>query len=135
MSKIQGSGPNNRIIKTDVESAKQTSAKPAAKIQIPATSGVAFEDIPLTNIRKVIADRLSFSKTNIPHYYVTVSVNVDNLLALRTKLNGLTKTKISVNDMVIKAASLASVKVPDTNSSWLGETIRRFKNVNMCVAI
>lgn len=118
MSKIQGSGPNNRIIKTDVESAKQTPAKPAAKIQIPATSGVAFEDIPLTNIRKVIADRLSYSKTNIPHYYVTVSVNVDNLLALRTKLNGLTKTKISVNDMVIKAASLASVKVPETNSSW-----------------
>ena len=136
LSKIQGSGPNNRIIKTDVESAKQTSAKPAPpKIQIPTTTGVEFEDIPLTNIRKVIADRLTYSKTNIPHYYVTVSVNVDNLLALRTKLNGLTKTKISVNDMVIKASSLASVKVPETNSSWMGETIRRFKNVNMCIAI
>ena len=81
-------------------------------------------DIPLTNIRKVIADRLSFSKSTIPHYYVTVSVNVDNLLKLRAKLNGLTKTKISVNDMVIKAASLACIKVPGTNSSWLGDNIR-----------
>lgn len=109
--------------------------KPSAQVSIPATAGVAFDDIPLSNIRKVIADRLSYSKTNIPHYYVTVSVNVDNLLKLRTKLNGLTKTKISVNDMVMKAASLACVKVPETNSSWMGESIRRFKNVNMCVAI
>lgn len=77
-----------------------------------------FEDIPLTNIRKVIADRLSYSKSTIPHYYVTVAVNVDNLLKLRAKLNATAKTKISVNDMVIKAASLACVKVPEANSSW-----------------
>ena len=66
---------------------------------------------------------------------MTVSVNMDQLLKLRTKLNTMTKTKISVNDMVIKAASLACVNVPETNSSWLGETIRTYKNVNMCVAI
>ena len=77
-----------------------------------------YEDVPLTNIRKVIADRLSFSKKNIPHYYVTVSVNVDNLLKLRAKLNSVAKAKISVNDMVIKAASLACINVPATNSSW-----------------
>ena len=92
-------------------------------------------DIELSNIRKVIAERLSFSKQNIPHYYVTVAVNVDNLIKLRAKLNTAAKSKISVNDFVIKAASLACVRVPETNSSWMGDVIRRFKNVNMSVAI
>lgn len=133
---IQGSGPNNRIIKSDVDQAKSTPPPKAAPSKvITSSSDNLYEDIPLSNIRKVIADRLSYSKQTIPHYYVTVSVNVDNLLKLRTRLNAMTKTKISVNDMVIKAASLASVKVPETNSSWLGESIRRFKSVNMCVAI
>ena len=89
----------------------------------------------MSNIRKVIAERLSYSKQNIPHYYVTVAVSVDNLLKLRGKLNAVAKSKISVNDMVIKAASLAAVKVPETNSSWLGESIRRYRNVNMSVAV
>ena len=66
---------------------------------------------------------------------MTVAVNVDNLLQLRGKLNKVAKTKISVNDMVIKASSLACVRVPETNSSWMGEYIRRYKNVNMCVAV
>lgn len=108
---VKGSGPNDRIIKSDVQAA-------ASKAIPQASASGEFEDIPLTNIRKVIADRLSYSKQTIPHYYVTVSVNVDNLLKLRAKLNATAKTKISVNDMVIKAASLACVKVPETNSSW-----------------
>lgn len=66
---------------------------------------------------------------------MSVSVNVDNLIKLRAKLNTATKSKISVNDMVIKAASLAAVKVPETNSSWMGDFIRRYRNVNMCVAV
>lgn len=94
-----------------------------------------YTDANVSNIRKVIAERLSYSKQNIPHYYVTVSVNVDNLLKLRGKLNAAAKSKISVNDMVIKAASLAAVKVPETNSSWMGDFIRKYKNVNMCVAV
>lgn len=111
LSQIKGSGPDNRVIKQDVEQASK-------KANVPAVDAGLYEDIPLTNIRKVIADRLSLSKQTIPHYYVTVSVNVDNLLKLRTRLNALTKTKISVNDMVIKAASLACINVPATNSSW-----------------
>jgi len=89
---VQGSGPNNRIIKADVEAAIQ-SAKSAPKkssapqIILPNFEGGAFEDQTNSNIRKVIADRLSYSKQNIPHYYVTVSVSVDNLLKLRGKLN------------------------------------------------
>jgi pyruvate dehydrogenase E2 component (dihydrolipoamide acetyltransferase) len=66
---------------------------------------------------------------------VTVQVQVDNLIKLRTRLNVVAKSKISVNDMVIKAASLASMRVPETNSHWMGDFVRRYKNVNMSVAI
>jgi pyruvate dehydrogenase E2 component (dihydrolipoamide acetyltransferase) len=83
----------------------------------------------------VIAKRLTESKTTIPHYYVTIQVSVDRLLTLREKLNKVSTSKISVNDMVIKAASMACMKVPETNASWMGESIRFFKNVNMCVAV
>jgi pyruvate dehydrogenase E2 component (dihydrolipoamide acetyltransferase) len=70
----------------------------------------------VSNIRKIISERLSFSKQNIPHYYVTVSVQMDNLLKMRERFNKISKTKISVNDFVIKAAAMASVNVPETNS-------------------
>jgi pyruvate dehydrogenase E2 component (dihydrolipoamide acetyltransferase) len=131
---VTGTGPNARILKADVLEAKQ-SKKLGAPSQVGVSDESAYTDIDNTNIRKVIAERLSFSKQNIPHYYVTVSVNVDNLLKLRGKLNNVSKTKISVNDMVIKAAALASVKVPEANSSWQGDFVRRYNNVNMSVAI
>jgi len=83
----------------------------------------------------VIAERLTYSKQNIPHYYVTIQVSVDRMIALRAKLNKHSSSKISVNDMVIKAASLAAAKVPETNSSWMGDFVREFKNVNMSVAV
>jgi pyruvate dehydrogenase E2 component (dihydrolipoamide acetyltransferase) len=141
ISGISGTGPNGRIIKSDVESALQAASQApkkavgAPQIILPSFEGLNFEDKQNSQIRKVIADRLSYSKQNIPHYYVTVAVSVDNLIKLRAKLNNVSKSKISVNDMVIKAASLASVKVPDTNASWMGDFIRRFKNINMSVAI
>lgn len=77
-----------------------------------------YDDLDVSQIRKVIAERLSYSKQNIPHYYVTISVNVDKLLSLRARLNNATQSKISVNDIVMKAASMAALKVPETNSSW-----------------
>lgn len=77
-----------------------------------------YSDMKTTQIRKVIAERLTHSKQNIPHYYVTVAVNVDKLLTLRGKLNKVSGSKISVNDLVMKAASIAALKVPATNSSW-----------------
>lgn len=138
LSGVQGSGPQNRIIKADVDAAlEKAKSAPAPQIILPSFTGDAsgFVDIQNSNIRKVIADRLSYSKQNIPHYYVTVAVQVDALMKLRARLNAVAKTKISVNDMVVKAASLACVRVPETNSSWLGEAIRRYRNVNMCVAV
>lgn len=115
---------------------KSTGKKLGAPAQVGMAAEVgSFIDIENSNIRKVIADRLTFSKQNIPHYYVTVSVNMDNLIKLRTRLNTIAKVKISVNDMIIKAASLACKKVPETNSSWMGDFIRRYNNVNMSVAV
>lgn len=83
-----------------------------------------FTEIPLTNIRKVIADRLLFSKTTIPHYYLTKTVSMDESLRLRAMLNAEGTTKISVNDFIIKAASLACVEVPEVNSQWHDTFIR-----------
>ena len=148
LDSINGTGPNNRIIAADVAEAQ---AQPAAKAQpaaaqasapkkaaptadLPSVSA-AYEDFENSQIRKVIAERLTYSKQNIPHYYVTVSVNVDKLLSLRAKLNKHSTSKISVNDMVIKAASLAATNVPATNSSWMDDFVREFKNVNMSIAV
>lgn len=131
LDQISGTGPNNRIIAADVAEAQvqqpaaQTIAKaPAApkaaaapKADLPSTAA-AYEDFENSQIRKVIAERLTYSKQNIPHYYVSISVNVDKLLTLRAKLNKHSTSKISVNDMVIKACSLAAINVPATNSSW-----------------
>ena len=86
-----------------------------AKVEMPNN---LFIDTEVSQIRKIIAERLSFSKQNIPHYYVTISVSVDKLLALRARLNNVATSKISVNDLVMKAASMAALKVPQTNSSW-----------------
>ena len=145
LDQITGTGPNSRIIAADVEeyqpkAAAAAAAAPAkaapatAKAELPSTSA-AYEDFENSQIRKVIAERLTYSKQNIPHYYVTVQVQVDSLLALRAKLNKHSSSKISVNDMVIKAASLAAVNVPQTNSSWNDDFVRQFKNVNMSVAV
>lgn len=127
---MEGTGPSGRIIAGDVEDAakagvvkaKSVEKAPVAKKEAPkkATLDSAgdFVDMETTQIRKVIAERLSYSKQNIPHYYVTVSVQVDKLLALRARLNKQSTSKISVNDMVMKATSMAALKVPETNSSW-----------------
>lgn len=142
VNSISGSGPNGRVVAADVKefqgSAAQAKAPAAGQTKVSAglpSTAAAYEDLENSQIRKVIAERLTHSKQNIPHYYVTVQVQVDNLLALRTKLNKHSTSKISVNDMVIKAASLAAKNVPETNSSWMGDFVRQFQNVNMSVAV
>lgn len=138
LSQITGSGPNDRIIKADIEEALKSGVKAkraTPQLILDSAAFGEYEDKPNSNIRKIIAERLTFSKQSIPHYYVTVNVNVDNLMKLRAKLNTSAKSKISVNDMVIKAASLASVKVPQTNSEWREDYVRIYKNVHMTVAV
>uniref|UniRef100_I1QA27 2-oxoacid dehydrogenase acyltransferase catalytic domain-containing protein n=1 Tax=Oryza glaberrima TaxID=4538 RepID=I1QA27_ORYGL len=104
-----------------------------------AAPGLSYTDVPNAQIRKVTANRLLSSKQTIPHYYLTVDTRVDNLIKLRGELNPLQESsggkKISINDLVIKAAALALRKVPQCNSSWMNDFIRQYHNVNINVAV
>jgi pyruvate dehydrogenase E2 component (dihydrolipoamide acetyltransferase) len=137
INSVSGSGPKGRVIQADVLEAKDKHTPQIAPTSTKQTVSTTadYEDIDLTNMRKVIAERLLFSKTNIPHFYVNVECNVDKLLEIRAELNKFSPVKISVNDIVIKAASLACMKVPEANSSWQGTFIRKYKNVDMSVAV
>lgn len=126
LSQILGTGPGGRIIKADIDEALAAggTSKAAATQIFDSVPAAGFIDLENSQIRKVIAERLTFSKQNIPHYYVTVQVSVDNLMKVRAKLNGVSEVKLSVNDFVMKAASMAAIKVPATNSSWMDDFIR-----------
>lgn len=132
---LKGTGPNGRIIKDDVLAFKQPSV-------IPSSATAKFTDLPLSNMRKVIAARLTESKQDIPHYYLKVDIEMDRILELRSKFNStplLQETfgnfKLSVNDFIVKAAALALKKVPECNSAWHGEFIRQYDTVDVCVAV
>jgi pyruvate dehydrogenase E2 component (dihydrolipoamide acetyltransferase) len=114
------------------------SAAGGASQSVVIPPGAAFADIPVSGVRGVIAKRLLESKTTVPHYYLTVHCNVDKILSLRARFNKeLEKegVKVSVNDFVIKAAATACKKVPEVNSSWLGDKIRQFDQVDVSVAV
>lgn len=141
---VSGTGPNNRITKADVESLQAAAAAapvaPAATPVVsaaPAVSSGSYTDIPLTNVRTIIASRLTESKQKIPHYYLSIDVKVDELLALRKRLNdsGNGEYKLSVNDFVVKASAAALVKVPAVNSSWQDTYIRQYSNADISVAV
>ncbi|KAH9665041.1 Dihydrolipoyllysine-residue acetyltransferase component 2 of pyruvate dehydrogenase complex [Citrus sinensis] len=143
LSIIKGTGPNGLIVKADIEDylasrGKEVPAK-APKGKDVVAPALDYVDIPHSQIRKITASRLLFSKQTIPHYYLTVDICVDNLMGLRNQLNSIQEAsagkRISVNDLVIKAAALALRKVPRCNSSWADEYIRQFKNVNINVAV
>ncbi|XP_030490680.2 dihydrolipoyllysine-residue acetyltransferase component 2 of pyruvate dehydrogenase complex, mitochondrial isoform X1 [Cannabis sativa] len=140
LSSIKGTGPDGRIVKADIEDYLASRSKEApAKAKHAAPADVDYTDIPHSQIRKVTASRLLFAKQTIPHYYLTVDSCVDNLMELRGQLNTLQEAsggkRISVNDLVLKAAALALRKVPQCNSSWTDECIRQFHNVNINVAV
>lgn len=112
------------------------SAPSAARPTVPA--GAAFVDIPVSNIRGVIAKRLLESKTTIPHYYLTVDVNMDQINKLRARFNKQLEkegVKLSINDFIIKAAAMACKKVPEANSAWMDTIIRQFDAVDVSVAV
>jgi pyruvate dehydrogenase E2 component (dihydrolipoamide acetyltransferase) len=139
---IKGSGDEGRIVRKDVENFLQqqanTSKQPAqetnATIQTPAPQG-EFEDVMASQMRKTIARRLSESKFSAPHFYLTMEINMDNCMTMRSQINGLSETKISFNDFVVKAAAKALTLNPNVNASWLGDRIRYYKYVNVGVAV
>ncbi|XP_043862817.1 dihydrolipoyllysine-residue acetyltransferase component of pyruvate dehydrogenase complex, mitochondrial isoform X2 [Drosophila santomea] len=119
---------------------QKAAAKPAAAApaKAPKAAGARYEDIPVTNMRAVIAKRLLESKTQLPHYYVTVQCQVDKLLKFRAKVNKKYEkqgARVSVNDFIIKAVAIASLKVPEANSAWMDTVIRQYDDVDVSVAV
>uniref|UniRef100_A0A3Q3XF66 Acetyltransferase component of pyruvate dehydrogenase complex n=1 Tax=Mola mola TaxID=94237 RepID=A0A3Q3XF66_MOLML len=137
LAQVSGSGPDGRITRKDIDSfvppkAAPVTAAPPAPAAAAAPAGT-FTDIPISNIRKVIAQRLMQSKQTIPHYYLSVDVSMDQVLELRKELNA--NIKLSVNDFIIKASALACLKVPECNSSWMDTVIRQNHVVDVSVAV
>ncbi|MET0252196.1 MAG: 2-oxo acid dehydrogenase subunit E2, partial [Novosphingobium sp.] len=168
LASVQGSGPNGRIVKADVEGAKagapaaKAEAQPAAApVQAPAAKpaaaapattasasakltdsipdfGIPFTDQKLSGMRKTIARRLTESKQQVPHIYLTVDVRLDALLKLRGELNAALaarKVKLSVNDLLIKALGLALIQVPKCNVAFAGDVLRQYSRADIAVAV
>lgn len=141
---VKGTGDNGRITKNDVDAyvpaATTTIAAPATKATNPLVSAapagqVSFEDVPVSQMRKTIARRLSESLFTAPHFYLTMSIDMDAAVAARAKINEVAPVKISFNDMVLKATAMALKQHPKVNSSWLGDTIRYNHHINIGVAV
>ena len=142
LSGITGTGPGGRIVAKDVEGAKPGAAKSAAAgpAAIPATpAGEGDQRLPLSGMRRVIAERLLASKTTIPHFYLTIEVDAGPLMKARAELNAAMEAagglKFTVNDFILKAVVSAAVKVPAVNASFDGDAIIQYGNVNLSVAI
>ncbi|MDT0294011.1 pyruvate dehydrogenase complex dihydrolipoamide acetyltransferase [Mesonia ostreae] len=146
---VEGSGENGRIVKKDIEnytpkkqeaSAKAKSEKSASKEKSPVEAYMpageeSFEEIKNSQMRKTIAKRLGESKFTAPHYYLTVEVNMENAMLSRKQINALPDTKVSYNDMVIKASAMALRKHPRVNSQWTGDTTKIAKHIHIGVAV
>lgn len=143
ISQIKGTGEHGRIVKRDVEAfvpaaapAKQESATPVA---IPQRSTAAYEEsfteLPVSQMRKTIARRLSESAFTAPHFFLTVEINMDKAMAARQSMNEVAPVKISFNDMIIKACAVALRKHPMVNASWQGDKIRINHHIHIGVAV
>jgi pyruvate dehydrogenase E2 component (dihydrolipoamide acetyltransferase) len=137
LNQIQGSGENGRIVRRDVETFVPSIAAPATtSTAISYVSGTeSFEEVPVSQMRKTIAARLSESKFTAPHFYLTMEINMDKAEAAREQMNAVSEVKISMNDLVIKAAAAALRKNPKVNSSWLGTKIRYNHHIHIGVAM
>jgi pyruvate dehydrogenase E2 component (dihydrolipoamide acetyltransferase) len=141
---VKGTGDNGRITRTDIEN-----YKPSSQPQVQQTAGgqqsasrpsapagqVSFEEVPVSQMRKTIAKRLAESKFTAPHFYLTMSIDMDAAVGARGRINEVSPVKISFNDMVLKAVAVALKQHPKVNSSWLGDKIRINHHVNIGVAV
>ncbi|WP_291365530.1 pyruvate dehydrogenase complex dihydrolipoamide acetyltransferase [Acetobacter sp. UBA5411] len=142
LSTLKGSGPNGRIVKKDVEAAKAGGGASAAKsAPVAAYTSGGSTSTPHSTMRKVIARRLTESKTTVPHFYVSVDVKLDALLALRSQLNAASPAegpeafKLSVNDLLIKAAAVTLRRVKGVNVSYTDEALIEYNDVDISVAV
>jgi pyruvate dehydrogenase E2 component (dihydrolipoamide acetyltransferase) len=141
LSSVRGSGPGGRIVKADLESAPAKAAPAPAPSASPAPAAageIPHEAVKLSNVRKTIARRLTESKQTIPHYYLTVDIQLDALLKLRSEINkGLEPRgiKLSVNDLLIKALAMALIEVPTANVSFAGDQMLKYSRADISVAV
>ena len=157
LSALKGSGPNGRIVRADIEAAAKGAAAPAPAAGPPPVAAAAppvasvavpkqiiaapHRLVPHTTIRKVIARRLTEAKQTVPHFYVSMDIDIDALLRLRAELNarsakdGPGAFKLSVNDLLIKAAALALRRIPGVNAAWTDEGVALFDDVDIAVAV
>ncbi|MDP4261123.1 MAG: pyruvate dehydrogenase complex dihydrolipoamide acetyltransferase [Bacteroidota bacterium] len=140
ISKLAGTGDGGRIVKADVDSYTPAAAaaekKAMTSVFTPVVSGQeSYTDIPNSQVRNVIARRLSESKFSAPHFYLTMEINMDNAIAARAQLNEASPVKISFNDLVVKASALALRRHPAVNASWMGDKIRRYQHVHIGIAV
>jgi pyruvate dehydrogenase E2 component (dihydrolipoamide acetyltransferase) len=144
LHQIKGTGENGRIVKSDVEAfqpqtqPKETTADKTGAVAVPSSSAVYQEshtDVPVSQMRKVIAKRLGESLFTAPHFYLTMEIEMDKAMDARASMNEIAPVKISFNDMVIKAAAHALRKHPMVNASWLGDKIRLNHHIHIGVAV
>ena len=148
LTTIKGTGPRGRIVKRDVENAQPQAAAPAPAPQASSSQalpedakvnpfGMPYIEIPNNNIKKVTARRLSESKQEVPHFYLTVEVVLDNLLAARKQLNEQAngEFKLSVNDFVIKASAMALKSYPAANVSWNEDAVHQYLQSDISIAV
>ena len=138
ISKVSGSGDHGRVTKSDIENYKpqatsDSSSSKTVNSFVPGTEG--YTDEPTSQMRKVIAKRLLESTNGAPHFYLTIEVDMDNAIASRNAINAMPDTKVSFNDLVIKACAVALRKHPKVNTSWLGDKIRYYSHVHIGVAV
>ncbi|MEM8847823.1 MAG: dihydrolipoamide acetyltransferase family protein, partial [Bacteroidota bacterium] len=149
ISDVKGSGDNGRIVKRDVENYQPSQATTSAPVSTPVEASApaqaapinlpvgeeGMEEVKNSTMRKVIAKRLGESKFSAPHYYLTIEVDMSNAKASRAQINSLPDTKVSFNDMVLKACAMALKKHPQVNTSWNGDTTVYKHHIHMGVAV
>jgi pyruvate dehydrogenase E2 component (dihydrolipoamide acetyltransferase) len=133
ISRVPGSGDNGRIVKRDIENYKESAASIPAAAAYTGTE--SFDEVAVSQMRKTIARRLAESKFTAPHFYLTMEIHMDKAMEARKAMNDYSPVKLSVNDMVIKAAAIALRQHPQVNSSWLGDKIRFNHHIHVGVAV
>ncbi|MEI8295321.1 MAG: 2-oxo acid dehydrogenase subunit E2, partial [Alphaproteobacteria bacterium] len=130
LTKVKGTGPRGRIVEADVLN------KAGGQLSVPMSGENSYIDVPLSNMRKVIAKRLTEAKRDIPHFYLTIDCQLDDLLRLRGSFNARPGVdKLSVNDFIIRACALALEEVPEANAAWHDTVIRQYRDADVAVAV
>ena len=135
LSQVQGSGENGRIIKRDIENYAPSTAASASVAKFVPSGQENFDEVANSNMRKAIAKNLAKSKFTAPHYYLNVEFDMANAMAFRVQYNSLPDTKISYNDMIVKACALALRQHPQVNSQWFDDKMRLNNHVHIGVAV